>query len=80
MSSPNAALAALVELPAEARSRWATLIDSPAGHRILASRQVLGALARWRWTDGEPAPVDPDDSTPGTRGTPTTTANATSPR
>jgi hypothetical protein len=65
----EAALAALSDLPASARSRWATLIDSPAGHRILASRQVLGALARWRWSDGEPAPVDPDDSTPGTRGT-----------
>jgi hypothetical protein len=37
---------------------------------VLASRQVLGALARWRWTDGEPAPVDPDDSTPGTPGEP----------
>jgi hypothetical protein len=65
----EAALAALVEVPADARSRWATLIDSPPGHRLLASRQVLGALARWRWSDGEPAPVDPDDSTPGTRGT-----------
>ena len=65
----ESALAALSDLPGDARSRWATLIDSPAGHRILASRQVLGALARWRWSDGEPAPVDPDDSTPGTRGT-----------
>ncbi|AMY07404.1 Trehalose synthase/amylase TreS [Luteitalea pratensis] len=65
----DAALAALSDLPDQVRSRWATLIDSPAGRRILASRQVLGALARWRWSDGEPAPVDPDDSTPGTRGT-----------
>ena len=65
----EAALAALTELPEQARSRWAGLIASPAGQRILASRQVLGALARWRWTDGAPAPVDPDDSTPGSRGT-----------
>jgi hypothetical protein len=65
----EAALAALADLPAHARSRWTTLMDSPAGHRILASRQVLGALARWRWSDGELSPVDPDDSTPGTRGT-----------
>jgi maltose alpha-D-glucosyltransferase/alpha-amylase len=64
----DAALAALSDLPADARSRWATLLASPAGQRVLASRQVLGALARWRWTDGEPAPVDPDDSTPGTPG------------
>ena len=76
----DAALAALSDLPASARSRWATLIDSPAGRRILASRQVLGALARWRWSDGEPAPVDPDDSTPGTRGTTATTGNGTSRR
>jgi len=65
----EAALASLSDLDSDARSRWATLLGSSAGQRILASRQVLGALARWRWTEGEPTPVDPDDSTPGTLGT-----------
>jgi predicted trehalose synthase len=64
----DAALAALTELDPAARSRWATLMDSPASSRVLGSRQLLGALARWRWTQGEPAPVDPDDSTPGVLG------------
>ena len=64
----DAALAALGDLDAAARSRWAMLLDSPASARILSSRQVLGALARWRWTQGEPAPVDPDDATPGVVG------------
>jgi maltose alpha-D-glucosyltransferase/alpha-amylase len=64
----DAALAALRDLPLEARSRWSAMISSPSAQRILASRQVLGALARWRWTDGQPTPVDPDDSTPGTLG------------
>ncbi|HTV03157.1 MAG TPA: alpha-glucosidase C-terminal domain-containing protein, partial [Luteitalea sp.] len=64
----DAALAALVDLDASARSRWTTLMDSPASSRVFGSRLVLGALARWRWTDGTPAPVDPDDSTPGVVG------------
>ncbi len=65
----EAALAALDELPAEVRRRWSALIGSPAARHLLSSRQVLGALARWRWIDGTPTPVDPDDSTPGSLGT-----------
>ena len=61
----EAALAALADLDPQARSRWATLMDGEAAARIFRSRQVLGALARWRWTQGQPVPVDPDDSTPG---------------
>ncbi len=64
----DAALAALTDLDTAARSRWATLMDSAASARVLGSRQLLGALARWRWTQSEPAPVDPDDSTPGVLG------------
>jgi hypothetical protein len=64
----DAALAALADFDVNARSRWATLMDSPAAARILGSRQVLGALARWRWTQDDPTPVDPDDSTPGVVG------------
>ena len=64
----DAALAALADLDISARSRWATLLDSPAAARILGSRQLLGALARWRWAQDEPMPVDPDDSTPGVTG------------
>ena len=45
----------MTDLDNDARSRWATLMDSPAAARVLGSRQVLGALARWRWTHGEPA-------------------------
>ncbi len=59
----------LDDLPAEVRRRWSALIGSPAARHLLASRQVLGALARWRWIDGTPTPVDPDDSTPGSLGT-----------
>ncbi|BCS31359.1 alpha-amylase [Luteitalea sp. TBR-22] len=59
----DAALAALVDLPPDARSRWATLLAGPAARRVLATGPLLGALARWRWTDGEPVPVDPDDAT-----------------
>ena len=64
----DAALAALADLDVSARSRWATLMDSAAAERILGSRQLLGGLARWRWTQDEATPVDPDDSTPGVVG------------
>ncbi len=64
------ALNALTDLPEATRSRWAAVIASPAAEHLLASRQVLGALARWRWVDDAPTPVDPDDSTPGSHGAP----------
>ncbi|MCC6164996.1 MAG: maltose alpha-D-glucosyltransferase [Acidobacteria bacterium] len=61
----DAALAAASGVPNSVRSRWATLLGSDAARHVLDSRQVLGALARWRWAGHAPIPIDPDDSTPG---------------
>ncbi|MBA2356699.1 MAG: maltose alpha-D-glucosyltransferase [Acidobacteria bacterium] len=64
----EAALAALPEIAEAVRGRWALLLASPSADRILDSRQMLGGLARWRWLQDEPSPVDADDSTPGVVG------------
>ncbi len=63
-----AALDALGAKDTETASAWGRLLEGHAADRVLASRQILGSLARWRWLDGSPVPIDPDDSTPGVLG------------
>jgi maltose alpha-D-glucosyltransferase / alpha-amylase len=62
------ALATVDEVDADVRSRWTSLLASPAAERVLDSRRLLGALARWRWQHDRPIAVDVDDATAGTIG------------